>query len=184
MNINLVFDAQALAAPTAFRTGMQQAANIIDAAFSDNITINIAVGYGEFLGGALPNQNTSEGNIDFNGNDGTGFSESYQNLRSLLNSHRTSSDDNTAVADLPNTTTLQGRGKLPHRFRPGEGARGPGANDTRLDGAIGMGTFFTGTVLIGGALHELTHAMGRIAGDVSRSVPLQLQRHDQRRWHA
>ena len=143
---------------------MQQAANIIDAAFSDNITINIAVGYGEFLGGTLPNQNTSEGNIDFNGNDGTGFSESYQNLKGLLSSHRTSSDDNTAVADLPNTTTLQGQGSFLIGSAQAKALGVLGANDTRLDGAVGMGTNFTGTVLIGGALHELTHAMGRIAG--------------------
>jgi RTX calcium-binding nonapeptide repeat (4 copies) len=33
-----------------------------------------------------------------------------------------------------------------------------------IDGQVGMGTTFTGNVLLAGALHELTHAMGRIAG--------------------
>src|SRR5207253_990212 len=38
------------------------------------------------------------------------------------------------------------------------------ANNGTVDGLVGMGTNFTGSVLIGGALHELTHAMGRVPG--------------------
>src|SRR5207237_226841 len=53
ITINLVYDAQALAAPQSFRNGMQAAANIIQAAIIDPITVNIAVGYGEFGGFAI-----------------------------------------------------------------------------------------------------------------------------------
>ncbi len=165
MIINLEYDNNALLAPQSFRDGMQQAANELDAAYTDNITINIAVGYGEFLGGALPNQFTSEGNIDFNGVDGRGFGISYQSFRSLLISHVTSADDQTAVNNLPNVTDLPGHsGAYIYRSAQAKALGTLSANDARLDGAVGMGTQFTGNVLIGGALHELTHAMGRIAG--------------------
>jgi hypothetical protein len=165
MIINLEYDNNALLAPQSFRDGMQQAANELDAAYTDNITINIAVGYGEFLGGALPNQFTSEGNIDFNGVDGRGFGISYQSFRSLLISHVTSADDQTAVNNLPNVTDLPGHsGAYIYSSAQAKALGTLSANDARLDGAVGMGTQFTGNVLIGGALHELTHAMGRIAG--------------------
>ncbi|MFI4994910.1 MAG: NF038122 family metalloprotease, partial [Hyphomicrobiales bacterium] len=176
MIINLEYDNNALLAPQSFRDGMQAAANAIDAAFVDNITINIAVGYGEFLGGLLDpnnpnNQNLSVGNIDYQGslnstvNDGTGFNESYSTLRALLASHATSADDNTAVANLPNTATLQGQGVFTIGSAQAKALGLLAGNNGALDGAVGMGTAFTGDVLFNGALHELTHAMGRIAGD-------------------
>ncbi|MFI5016103.1 MAG: FG-GAP-like repeat-containing protein [Hyphomicrobiales bacterium] len=166
MFINLEFDAQAQGAPQSFRDGMRAAADAIDAAYTNNITINIAVGYGEFLGGALPNQNTSEGNIDFNGVDGQGFVSSYQFLRNELISHQTSADQQTAYAnDVPNVTDLAGHnGNWLFSSAQYKAFGGLAGNDARLDGAVGMGTAFTGGVLFAGALHELTHAMGRIAG--------------------
>ena len=48
LTINLIYDADALAAPQSFRDGMQAAANMLEGAFDDKITINIAVGYTEF----------------------------------------------------------------------------------------------------------------------------------------
>ena len=50
LTINLIYDADALAAPQSFRDGMQAAADMLESAFDDKITINIAVGYGEFGG--------------------------------------------------------------------------------------------------------------------------------------
>jgi hypothetical protein len=50
MIINLLFDGSALAAPQSFRDGLQTAANILEAAFNDSITVNISVGYGEVDG--------------------------------------------------------------------------------------------------------------------------------------
>ncbi|MFI5015379.1 MAG: NF038122 family metalloprotease [Hyphomicrobiales bacterium] len=168
MIVNLEFDAQALAAPQSFRNGMQAAANILDADFSNAITVNITVGYGEYLGGALPNQNTSEGNVDYNGVNGADFSGTYQTIRTLMLNSATSADDATAYAnDLPNVTDLQGHAvnswHVSSALVKAWGLLAP--NNPLLDGAVGMGTNFTGNVLLGGALHELTHAMGRIAGE-------------------
>ena len=110
MLINLEYEANALSAPQSFRDGMQAAANLLQAAFDDNITDNIKVSYGTFGTAPPPNQNTSEGDIGYSGNgtEGMGVVESYSNLRSLLASHATSPDDMTSVNSLPNTTSLQG----------------------------------------------------------------------------
>ena len=103
MIINLIYDSFALAAPQSFRDGMLTAANLLTAAIYDNITINIAVGYGEYNNGQpLPNQNTSLGGD-------SGFSITYSTLRALLASHETSLADTSSVNALPNTTTLNGQ---------------------------------------------------------------------------
>jgi hypothetical protein len=71
-------------------------------------------------------------------------------------------DDNTSVASLPNTSSLEGHSSffVANAQLNAFGTTTSGA----ADGGVGMGTNFTGNVLISGALHEITHAMGRIAG--------------------
>jgi hypothetical protein len=44
-HINLIWDAAALAAPASFRAGIQQAANLLQSAISDPITVNINIHY-------------------------------------------------------------------------------------------------------------------------------------------
>ena len=162
--IHLIYDKQALAAPQSFRTGMQDAANILDAAIQNNITINIKVGYGEFNGQPLTNQNESLGG------PAQVVTETYSQLRALLKSHETSSADVTSVNALPNTTTLNGVSNLVIASAEAKALGVLSPNNTALDGSVGMGTNFTGDVLIGGALHEITHAMGRIVGNSALSL--------------
>ena len=47
LDINLEFDAAAQAAPASFRAAIEKAASILDAAFSNPVTINIQIQYGE-----------------------------------------------------------------------------------------------------------------------------------------
>src|SRR5438552_586632 len=158
MILNLIYDAFALAAPQSFRDGMATAASILMGAIYDNITINIGVGYGEYNNGPLfPNQNISLGGD-------SGFSITYSNLRALLVSHETSAADVTSVNALPNTTTLNGQSSFVIGTAEARALGALPANNGTVDGLVGMGTNFTGSVLIGGALHELTHAMGRVPG--------------------
>jgi hypothetical protein len=157
MILNLIYDAFALAAPQSFRDGMATAANLLAAALYDNITINIDVGYGEYNGQPLPNQNTSEGGD-------SSFSITYSSLRALLASHETSAADVTSVNALPNTTTLNGQSSFVIGTAEARALGALPANNGTVDGLVGMGTNFTGSVLVGGALHELTHAMGRVPG--------------------
>jgi hypothetical protein len=164
MDINLEFDAAAMAAPQSFRDGMQAAANTLDQEFAGNYEVNVSVGYGDFRGAPLANQDRSEGGLDYQGVGGAGFVESYSDLRSLLAAHATSQDQQTAVANLPDTASLQGRSsfKISSAQAKAMGVLDPFSS--ALDGAVGMGTLFVGTLLYNGALHELTHALGRLAG--------------------
>ena len=160
--INLVYDSNALAAPQSFRDGMQTAVNILEAAFTTPITINVAVGYGEFpalngLGNqGLPNQSTSEAMA-------WGNSLTYSALRSDLAATAQSVDDYSSLAALPNTSTLDGHNYF---YVANAELKTFGLSTSgSVDGGVGMGTNFTGNTLIAAALHEITHTMGRIAGE-------------------
>jgi VCBS repeat-containing protein len=157
MQINLWYDAAGLAAPQSFRDGMEAAADLIEQAFIDDIVINIRVEYGSFNGAALASQNTSLGTF-------AGDNLTYAVLRSGLSAGATSVDDFVSLGSLPQTTTLQGT-NLFLVSRAQQKAFGLVAfDDATIDGFVGMGTNFTGDVLFAGALHEITHAMGRLPG--------------------
>jgi hypothetical protein len=49
---NLLFDAAAMAAPAAFRTGIEQAATLLSQTVSNQITVNINIDYSGTGGGA------------------------------------------------------------------------------------------------------------------------------------
>ena len=51
--INLLYDAAALAAPASFRAGIQTAADMLAAAITDKITVNIKIDYSGTGGGAF-----------------------------------------------------------------------------------------------------------------------------------
>ena len=162
MIINLVYDAQALAAPQSFRDGMEAAADMLEHHLIDNITVNIAVGYGELNGTALSSQNVSVGGPGPTTN-GDGFDLSYFILRAALAAHNTSATDTTVLANL--TTALSIDGETDFRIGNAQ-ARALGlvsTTDGTIDGGVAMGTNFTGDVLFAGAIHELTHAMGRVS---------------------
>ena len=52
ITINLLFDAAAMAAPASFRAGIEQAASILSATISDQITVNLKIDYSGTGGGA------------------------------------------------------------------------------------------------------------------------------------
>ena len=173
MIINLIYDAQALAAPQSFRDGMEAAADMLEHHLVDAITVNIAVGYGELNGTTLSSQNVSVGGPGPTTN-GAGFDLNYTALRAALASHNTSATDATVLANLTTDPNIEGETD----FRIGNAqARALGlvsTTDATVDGGVAMGTNFTGDVLFAGAIHELTHAMGRVANwlDVDWSVDL------------
>ncbi len=158
MIINLEYEQDALAAPQSFRDGMQIAADMLDAAFTDNIVVNISVGYGTYNGTPLQNQNVSVGGFS------NGTTESYSGLKSLLSSDATTSIDHKAVASLPGGSSIEGHSAITISSAQEKALGLLTSDSTILDGQVGMGTGFTGDVLIAGALHELTHAMGRTNG--------------------
>jgi hypothetical protein len=154
MQINLVYDSLAQAAPQAFRDAIQAAANLLDAIFRDNITVNISIGYGEINGSPEPSGGASAG-------PASGISEGYSQLRTLL-AQNLSPDVMSGLNALPGGSTIQGQSQV-LVWSAEEKALGllSGTNSA-LDGAAGFATNIPTNLLEGVALHELTHAMGRV----------------------
>src|ERR1700687_3140101 len=161
MSLNLVLDyeSSALAAPQSFRDAMQTAANILDATIKDNITITIQVGYGDYYNNQLTGLGTSAV-----GGDLYGSYVSYTSLRAALASHETSTLDQTFVNSLPNATSVNGMSTfyVPSAVEKALGMISPTAS--AIDGAVGIGASIPTADLVGVALHEFTHAMGREPG--------------------
>lgn len=168
--MNLVLDYENTAlflAPQSFRDAMQSAANILDEVILDNITIHIRVGWGDWNNA----QDTSFAPTAAEGAPLFGINESYASLRSALVTHEISSVGQTFVNSLPNTESVNGVSTF---FVPSSIARALGflsSAGAEEDGAVGIGTAIPDGQLIGVALHEFTHAMGRVNLDVVCDQP-------------
>ncbi len=154
MLINLLFDSQAQAAPQSFRDAIQAAANVLDATFSDNVTINISVGYGEIDGDPEPSGSASAG-------PNTGVLESYSQVRTWL-AQNASSDVQSGIAAMPTGTSIQGQTQVVVWLAQERVMGQVSATDPRIDGDAGFAADIPTNLLEGVALHELTHAMGRV----------------------
>jgi serralysin len=143
--INLIFDAAAMAAPASFRSGIEQAASILSATISNKITVNLNIDYSGTGGGAAAGPDN-------------GLFESYSTVRTDL-------VNNAAPGDttLPSGSTIQGQSQVAvwNAQLKLFGLLGP--NDTTTDdGSATFATDISPSLLVGVALHELTHAMGRV----------------------
>lgn len=162
MIVNLIF-ADAIendAAHQAYRDTLQSVADMLGAHITNNATINIDVDLDNFEGAALP-ANVSEGNIQ------TFPTISYSNLRNDLANDQgsLSANDITALNALPTGSSIGGQSSFIISTAQEKALGLISATDSAVDGTIGMNSSFgTGDVLFAGALHEITHAMGRIAG--------------------
>ncbi|MCK1393564.1 NF038122 family metalloprotease, partial [Bradyrhizobium sp. 1] len=148
IKINLVLDAAAQAAPPSFKNGLQQAAAILAANITDQITVNIKIDYSGTGGGAAagPDQ---------------GYYESYAWTRSELINNASQGD--TTFNSLPNTATIQGQSQVAVWNAQLKLWGVLGANDTTTDDASAkFSTDINPNLLVGVALHELTHAWGRV----------------------
>ncbi|HKH01590.1 MAG TPA: NF038122 family metalloprotease, partial [Bradyrhizobium sp.] len=143
-----MFDAAAMAAPAGFRAGIQQAASILTGAISDQITVNIQIDYSGTGGGAA-------------GGPDNGLFESYSSVRANLINHATSGD--TTFNALPSGSSIQGQTNVAVWNAQLKLWGILGANDTTTDdGSATFATDINPNLLVGVALHELTHAMGRV----------------------
>src|SRR5262245_45497657 len=125
MNINIEFDANAQAAPAAFRNAVLAAASMLDAALTDNITVNIEVGYGEIDGTAISSTGAE-------GGPNSGHFYSYSQIRSLLISHASPGD--TTFNSLPSGTSIQGQTQVAVWYAEEKALGLRAANDTTIDG--------------------------------------------------
>jgi serralysin len=148
MTFDLLFDAAAMAAPASFRAGIEQAASMLSGAISDKITVNINIHYSGSGGGA------------FAGPD-NGFYESYSSIRADLINNATPGD--TTFNALPGGSSIQGQSNVAVWNAELKLWGLLGANDTTTDdGSATFATDINSNLLVGVALHELTHALGRV----------------------
>src|SRR5216683_3477177 len=148
ITINLLFDAAAMAAPASFRAGIQQAAGILAATISDKITVNLIIDYSGTGGGAAAGPDH-------------GLYESYSSVRSYLINNATPGD--TTFNALPGGSSIQGQSNVAVWNAQLKLWGLMAANDTTTDdGSATFATDIDPNLLVGVALHELTHAMGRV----------------------
>ena len=146
--INLIFDAAAMAAPASFRTGIEQAASILSATITNKITVNVDIDYSGTGGGAAAGPDN-------------GQYVNYSTVRADLIANATPGD--TSFNALPTGSTIQGQSQVAvwNAQLKLFGLISP--NDTTTDdGSATFATDINSSLLVGVALHELTHAIGRV----------------------
>jgi hypothetical protein len=144
ITINLLFDAAAMAAPASFRAGIQQAASLLTAAISDKINVNMK--------------------LDYSG------SCCRPRCRPVCKLFVVKADliNNATLGDatfntLPSGSSIQGQSNVAVWNAQLKLWGLLGANDaTTDDGCATFATEINSGLLVGVALHELTHAMGRV----------------------
>ena len=146
--INLLFDAAAMSAPASFRAGIEQAASILSSTITNKITVNINIDYSGTGGGAAA------------GPDNGQF-VSYSTVRSDLISDAAPGD--TTFNALPTGSTIQGQSQVAvwNAQLKLFGLISPNSTTTD-DGSATFATDINSNLLVGVALHELTHALGRV----------------------
>jgi hypothetical protein len=145
LTINLVLDAQASRAPAAIKAAWNTAASIMSSLITDNITVNLGVHYRGTGGGASAGPTS-------------GLFESYQSVYTYLTTHASPGD--TTFSSLPNTATIGGQSQVAVWD-----AQLKLMGITVTDATDGDATFATdipSSLMVGVALHEFGHAMGRI----------------------
>ena len=156
ITINLLFDAAAMAAPSSFRAGIQQAASLLTASISDKITVNINIDYSGTGGGASAGPDH-------------GLFESYSSIRADLINNATPGD--TIFNALPKGSSIQGQSSVAVWNAQLKLFGFLNANDTSTnDGSATFATDINGNLLVGVALHELTHALGRVPFGVQPDI--------------
>ncbi|HZR76019.1 NF038122 family metalloprotease [Bradyrhizobium sp.] len=154
--INLIFDAAAMAAPASFRAGIQQAAAILSSTITNKITVNIDVDYNGTGGGAAAGPTT-------------GLYESYSSVRADLIAGAAPGD--TTFNALPNASSIAGQSQVAVWNAQLKLFGLLSATNSAADGAATFATDINSNLLVGVALHELTHAMGRVPYGPSNTQP-------------
>jgi hypothetical protein len=167
MIINLIFDQNP---PASFTSAINSAALILDRAITDPITVTIEVGYGVFPTDHSP---VTDQLAQAEPNFALVSSGSVSSVVSALNAGAAPSDTNfdaltSAVVASGGTAITGYNGTISRPYTQvllwSAEAKALGlipANQSGIDGFAGFATDINPNSLIGVALHELTHALGR-----------------------
>ena len=163
MIINLIFADSS--APASFRSAVQTAALMLEKAITDPITVNIEVGYGHYPTDP-PSVQIPSGAAE--GDPATGDSFLYSDVLAALSAGKAPGDTNFDALPGDSVTGFNGNRTSSYSsvlvYPAQEKALGLGglaSNGTEIDGFVGFATDIAANALVGVALHELTHAIGR-----------------------
>ena len=163
--INITWAASVANAPSGFQTAVINAAQYLESLYTNAVTVNINVGYGDIAGaamgaGALGESQSYLTNV------------SYSALLSALQTHNTSATTASVLASLPATAPVSGYLWISTAEAKALGLTS--AASTALDGYVGFSKTYGFTYnnaagvanntfdFNGTALHELTEVMGRM----------------------
>ena len=167
--INIIYDSSVGSAPSGFKGAVDAAVSYLQAEFTNDMTLNIRVGYGEAGGNTMGSGALGQSQTNFD-------LVSYGALRAALASHATQPDQQTALAGLP--TTSPGTANFIIANAEAKALGLVASNGTSLDGAIGIASLYPmnfdpNNRAVGGLYdaigvieHEITEVMGR-----SQSLP-------------
>ena len=178
MIINVTYDPSVASAPAGFTTTVNAVFQYFQSQFTDPISVNISVGYGEVGGQALGSGALGESLTYLS-------SYGYSQLLGALTADATTATDQTAVASLPASNPAGGANYLvPTAEAKALGLMGATAS---LDGSIGFssipGIFDYNNAdgvgagqydFYGVVAHELSEVMGRIILGGSSFTPFSL----------
>lgn len=163
--INISWDASVANAPAGFEAAVLAAAQYLESQFTDPVTMNISVGYGEADGYTL-GSNTLGANLSYL------VQATYAATRNGLAQDATSPDDATALASLPGSSPTGGNVWLTTAQAKALNLINPNGGST--DGFVGFSNSLPFTYNDAGgvaagtydffdvAVHELTEVMGRL----------------------
>jgi hypothetical protein len=178
----VTYDASANAAPAGFKTAVQAAVQFFDTTFSNNITVNIAFGWGEVGGSALDASAVGE-------SIGNYYNVSYATLRNaLINADSGTPAIEQAVQALPTVNPTTGRFIMSSAEEKAVGLLG---SSHISDGSVGLSssdpfTFDPNNRAVAGAYdaigtleHEISEVLGRtvFTDPVNGNGPLDLFRY-------
>ena len=166
MVFNITYDSSTAGAPADFFTAFNYAANFYQSAFSDPVTINVQVGWGQINGGSL-----APGDLGQSETFQQGFYNYGQMKTALITDAKTASDA-LAVANLPVSYPVSGTNFVMSNAEA-KALGLLGGNQTGLDGYVGFDSNAAFTFdpnnravagkydFIGLAGHEISEVMGR-----------------------
>jgi hypothetical protein len=161
--INFTYDGSVASAPAGFKTALAAAAQYLESQFTNAVTVNITVGYGEVGGQAMGAGALGESMSYLN-------SYSYAQIKSALNANDTSAADASADATLGASNPTGGTLWVTSAQAKALGL----STTTGTDGYVGFsstnpfdyndadGVNSGSYDFYGTALHELTEVMGRM----------------------
>ena len=178
MQFNISFDQALNSLPAGFVAAINYVTSYFDHLFTDPITINIDVGYGEVDGQTLSSGALGENIANLN-------SFSYAQVRSALATDSRSADDTSAVASLPSSDPIGGTHAYWLSVAEQRALGLYPATDSTVDGYVGFSNTYpfdynrndgisAGSYdFIGTVEHEISEVMGRVVLAGEHIIPHQ-----------